>query len=272
MFKQVVPLSAETHRALRFSPNQPFDFAAAEILIPVTIGEVDRIARDIPIVFAREGGLPQALLGFEPGRNLYVHHTGQWIGRYIPAHLRRYPFILSELQRTGEDQSATGRRFGIHIDLAAKHLNDQTGARLFDDSGEPTETLKCAQQILTALQQDAERTQLLVAQLESHGLLHEQQLKVAPPGVEAKVLSGFRVVDRPTLAKLSGEVLTGLRDSGALALVYAHLISLTNLQDGWLAKQVAASKAALPTQPDSDASADEPFNFDKIDWSRLGNQ
>lgn len=268
MFQQVVPLSADTHRALRFAHSQPFDFASSQLLVPVTAGELDSVAREMPIVFGREGGVPQALMGYEPGRNLHVQDSGHWVGRYIPAHIRRFPFILSDT--TEANTESTKRRFTIFLDSSARHLSDQTGERLFDDDGQPTKTLLRIQEILTAIQRDSERSKILVAQLESRQLLQERKIKVEPVGGEARELTGFRVVDTTRLAKLPAEQLAALRDSGALAMVYAHLLSLSNLRDGWIAKHLAQHTA----KPDHSISGniDELFNFDSIDWSKFGRQ
>ena len=267
MFKELTPLSPERHRALRLSVSQPYDFVAGEMLIPVTIGEVDRVARDMPIVFPRQGGLPQALVGFEPGKNIHVDASGKWLGRYIPAHIRRYPFVLSEVSMDAEGGHGDTRRFALHIDTAAKHLGTERGERLFDDAGAPTPTLKRIQQVLTAIQQDAERTQALVTQLDELGLLHEQALKVSTADGATRALTGMRVIDRARLAKLAPDALAALNERGALALIYAHLLSLTNLQDGWIARQRAGQQASSPAH-----GVEGALNFDNIDWNSFGKR
>ena len=273
MFKEVVPLSPQQHRALRLSASQPFDFAAPDILIPVTVGEVERIAREMPIVFPRQGGLPQALAGWEPGKNLHVHPNGQWLGRYIPAHVRRYPFILAQVPATPEEASATNRRFVMHFDKAAKHLGDERGERLFDDAGAPTPVLVRIQQVLTAIQQDAQRTQALVAQLDALGLLRETELKITTADGQAKTVAGVRVIDRVRLAPLAPDVLAKLQAQGGLALIHAHLLSLTNLQDGWIARHGAQPQAATPQGgAGTGGGAGTALSFDTIDWSAFGRK
>lgn len=276
MFKEVVPLSTQQHAALRLLPAQPFDFAAADILIPITLGEAERIAREMPIVFPRQSGLPQALLGLEAGKNLHVQSNGQWLGRYVPAHIRRYPFILAEAPATPEEAEGSNRRFVLHFDQTAKHLGTQTGERLFDDAGAPTETLLRVQKILTAIQQDAHLTQAIVARLDALQLLHEADLPITGADGQTKTLKGVRVVDRARLAQLAPEVLGQLQAQGALALIYAHLLSLTNLQDGWIARHraspqpAARSPNASPSKTTAQSSGqDGALNFDGIDWSKL---
>ena len=131
MFKQPIPLSAETHRDLRFSPDQPFDFARELVFIPLTAAELFKVARETVIVFPIQRGVPQALVAFEAGCNVYIDDAGHWMGRYVPAHLRRYPFVLGEIPTTPEEREENGRRFGLQVDAGAPHLNKPDGIRLF---------------------------------------------------------------------------------------------------------------------------------------------
>lgn len=253
MFKQPIPLSADTHRDLRFSPDQPFDFARETVMIPLTASELFKAAREMTIVFPVHGGLPQALVGFEAGSNAYINDTGHWVGRYIPAHLRRYPFVLEEIPTTEPERAETGRRFGLQVDITAPHLNALGGHRLFDEQGQPTDILNRIQQILMQLQGDFERTQAMVAEIASLNLLVEQHLKINLPAGEPTVLSGFRLVDAKILAELAAERIAALHSTGALAMIYAHMISLTNLEDGWLAQKAKAHKPRTPKlDPDFD--------------------
>lgn len=264
MFTQLVALDAEQHRTLRLTPNQPFDFARELMLIPVTVAELYKVAREMPIVFPRAGGIPQALVGDQPGRNAHINDTGHWVGRYIPAHLRRYPFTLAEIKPDAAQPSDSGRRFVVQFDAAARHFERSDGYPLLDDQGQPTDLLKKIQKVLVGLQQDQERTQALVAELEAAELLVERHIKINQMGGEPRVLTGLRMVDVKVLAELAAERLAKLRDSGALAVAYAHLLSLTNLEDGLLAKLPAAPKT--PPIKLADLVDDDTLSFD---WSRL---
>jgi hypothetical protein len=243
MFKQLVPLSAEDHRALRLTPNQPFDFAREQALIPLTRTEAAKVAREMVIVFPQQQGVPQALAGYDPSENLYVNERGHWIGRYIPAHLRRYPFILGEVPTSAEEQIQTGRRFGLQIDIEAPHLSETGTHPLFGNQGEPSDVLNKIQKVLMFLQQDFEKTQTLVDELDELKLLVDAPIKLNLPDGNSRELTGFRVVDQQALAQLSATQLADIRTSGALALVYAHIMSLTNLEDGWLAKKAEGQTA-----------------------------
>lgn len=261
MFIKPTSLDAEQHRELRFTPNQPYDFARELVMIPVLSGEASRVAREMPLVFPKGQGVPQALAGVRPGENLHVKETGHWLGRYVPAHLRRYPFVLAEVPVSDAQRAEKGRQYTLQFDAAARHFEQPDGHALLDEQGQPTEVLKKVQKILMALQQDQERTRALVAQLEQAGLLMERGITVTQ-GEEKHELGGFRLLDEKALASLDAEALGKLRDSGALALAYAQLLSLTNLQDGVIAKAHSAFGVETPSDLDEVFGSDDDFSFD----------
>ncbi|MGO3783482.1 MAG: SapC family protein [Vreelandella alkaliphila] len=267
MFRQLTPLQPREHQQLRFNPRQPYDFAKEQMLIPVVAAETARIAREMPIVFPLSGGLPQALVGVNHGQNMHVKEdTGHWIGRYIPAHIRRYPFMLAAVP--GTEGSGSEQQYVIQFDAEASHLERPDGLALFDDQGHATETLQQIQKVLTNLERENHRTLGLVAELEAAGLLAERQIYVGEEGKGGKRLAGIRLVDEKALAALDGDTLAKLRTSGALALVYAHLLSLNNLRDGLLAQMTRADHAdsAADQQPMSldqlFEEGDDDFSFD----------
>ena len=262
MFNELVPLSAETHQVLRFTEQQSYEFARELMMIPVTAAELYQVAREMPIVFPADNATPQALSGVSPGNNVHVDDKGGWTGRYVPAHLRRYPFALQALPEEQQKGSGNNRSYGIFFDQNAPHFAGDSGQALFDQDGQPSEVLQKVQQVLVAIEQDVARSRALVGQLEEHGLLRSHTLRVGPPKVDPVALEGFRVLDRQAFRKLSGEALSTLQRSGALAMIYAHSVSLSNLQDGWLARQVAASMPGF----DEDTL---PLSLDEIDWSKF---
>lgn len=230
MFKNLKALSSEQHRGLRLNPQQPFHYASSEVLIPLIAGEVAMAAREYVIVFGKgANSVPQALVGVEPGRNLYVNDTGHWLGRYVPAHIRRYPFQLVAQPADGAEH-----RYVIAIDEDAPHFG--SGAPLFNEDGQAADTLKRVQTVLHTMQQDMLRTVQLVAQLDEAGVLEEKTITVNESADKPHRIGGFRFINAKALAELPDETLVKLMRSGALMLAYAHQVSLTNLKDGRLAQ------------------------------------
>lgn len=246
MFVQLVSLDSKIHRDLHFTQAQSYGFAGHLVMIPLIAGELYKASRDMVIVFPLEGGLPQALVGLQPGHNMYIDAGGQWIGRYVPAHLRRYPFILTEVSVGGKTKTETERRFVLQFDAKAQHFQTPGGTKLFDHSGKPTELLNNIRNVLLYIEQDQVQTLAMVAELDAAGLLVEKPLTVKGPGEGSVALTGMRILNVEALSKLAPEPLAKLRNSGALAVAYAHLISLTNLEDGWLAKQARTASEQVP--------------------------
>jgi len=230
MFANAIPLSHEKHRHLRFVQSQPYHFASREMLVPVVSGEIQMVCREYPVVFPEKTGLPMALLGLQEGENLHVQNSGHWMGRYVPAHIRRYPFTVAPAKETNQ--------YTILVDPKAPHFSSDAGERLYTDEGNPSPVLEKVIEAMKYLIRDDQRTRNMVGQLDKAGVLISQNLKAG----KERAVTGFQVVDRQALAKLDQEAVSELNTSGALMLAYAHLISLTNLRDGLLAQKKKEEK------------------------------
>ncbi len=261
MFKELRSLDRDAHRELRFVAQQPYHFAAHEMLIPIVAGEASVVAREYAIVFLPDKeSPPSALVGVQEGVNAHVLPSGQWAARYIPAHVRRYPFMLVQSPSEQSEKKEEGRSFVMVFDQKAPHLNESTGERLIEDDGQPSPILKRIQEVLLKLQQDLERTRHLIRQIHEAGLLVERVITVETRDGESRALKGFRVVDTDKLNGCSPETLQSLMNSGALLLIFSHLISMTNLRDGHLART-----SDKPPHGAAEVSLDEIFGESKGD-------
>ena len=94
-YERVVPLNEQVHAGLKVRPAASFAYAAAVNSVPLLASEFFECAREYPIVFARgqSGPLPAVLLGLRESENLFVDGAGKWNARYVPAFVRRYPFV-----------------------------------------------------------------------------------------------------------------------------------------------------------------------------------
>lgn len=264
LFKQPKPLDSQAHRSLRLQARQPYHFAAQQSLVPVMAGEAAQIAREYALVFSDvAGSLPLALLGARQGHNAYVRPSGHWAARYVPAHVRRYPFVLAE-HAPADGVVGTASRL-VMVDADAPHLVSEGGLALFESDGSPSKVLQQVQQVLVMLERDSDHTLKLVRQIEDAGLLVERVLKVTPRTGQPVGLQGLRVVDEARLAALEPAALQALQQSGALRLVYAHLLSMANLLDGPLVEGVAVAADAAAAGSGSSGS----ISFEGIDWSKF---
>lgn len=267
---------------MRLQVNHPYHFASQQMLVPVMASEMGQVAREYAVVFSDVAGtLPLALLGARRGENAYVRPSGHWAARYVPAHVRRYPFVLAESAPANAAQGAngtngasaadtTGTRL-VMVDADAPHLVSEGGLPLFETDGKPSQVLQQVQNVLVMLERDSLRTLQLMAEIEAAGLLIERMIPLQPKTGAPLGLNGLRVVDEERLAALDPATLHALQKSGALRLVYAHLMSMANLLDGPLVEGLAAEADAKAANGGGSATGGSSgsISFEGIDWSKF---
>lgn len=231
-YEDVAVLDRALHRDLKLKPLENLAFAATAPAVPVVTGEFADVAREYPIAFLRaQGGglLPAALTGAREGQNLFVDAQGCWNARYIPAFVRRYPFVFAA---TGDD------RMAVCIDETWPGFGEDEGDDLFDATGEPSAMLKGVLAMLADYQRQITITEAFMARLAASGLLVEAAANAELGDGRHVALRGFMVVDEARFRALPDATLKEWFASGELALLYAHLLSLRNLLD--LAKRLPA--------------------------------
>jgi hypothetical protein len=237
-YERVVALNDQTHAKLRVGPPSSFAYAARTNSVPLLTSEFFECAREYPIVFARgeAGPVAAALLGLREAENLYVGKDGTWDARYVPAFVRRYPFVPGK--------GAQGELL-VCIDEASECFDSKEGEPLFR-GGKPTAQLDHAMKFLAEFHQGATTTELLGRRLQELGLLRpSDSVAQLNDGTQFR-LNGLSVVDESKLRALDREIVQELFVSGGLAVVYAHLMSLGNLGAlvERLSKRGTAGKAA----------------------------
>jgi len=220
-YERVVALSDQAHAALKVRPASSFAYAAGTNSVPLLAGEFFECAREYPIVFARgdAGPLPAALLGLRDRENLYVDAAGKWDARYVPAFVRRYPFVPGKGPQ-GE--------LLVCIDEASPCFDSREGEALFAE-GKPTAQLEHAIKFLTEFHQAAAATEALGRRLDELGLLRQADSVAQLNDGSQFRLNGLHVVDETKLRALDRETVQELFANGSLAVIYAHLMSLGNL-------------------------------------------
>lgn len=213
------------HASLKLKPVNGYAFARTTHLVSVVLHEFPKISANYPMVFVKkpESGkyMPMALLGLEPGKNLFVDEKGQWLaGTYVPGAFRRHPFALTPIQ---SDEMA------LCIDSQSEFLSDDDGVALFGADGQPTEALEKIKNFVFELYKSELLSDQFCERLASLDLLVPNGFKVeGPEGV--KHYDGSFIVDEQKLAALSAEDFQSLREQGYLVAIYAHLISLMQIE------------------------------------------
>ena len=224
-YENVVPVSEQRHRDWSLAPRTSFDFADQSNSVPLAVVEFPMAAQEYPIVFTgtEEVVQPAVILGLKPDENLFLNEEKKWNAKYIPAFVRRYPFVFSK--STKEDN-----KFILCIDEKYAGWNQEgNGKPLFDDNGERTEYLNNILNFVQDYQVQAMRTQDFCKKLQALDLLEPVSAKFKLPSGKQAAMTGFMAVNRKKLAELPGDKLAELAKTGELEMIYVHLQSLRNL-------------------------------------------
>jgi hypothetical protein len=224
IYDEVVPVTREQHG--KFSLKQGnFEFARETNSVPVVAQEFAVAAMSYAIVFgqAADGVIPAAVLGVRDKENAFVAADGSWSAPYIPAFIRRYPFIF------GTNQAAPDT-LTLMVDESCPTFNKSgKGEMLFDSDGEQTVFLKNVLAFLGEYQAQTQVTAGFTRTLSDLGLLEPAEAHLPLPSDPERRLRGFLIVSRDKLRALPGDKLAELNQSGALELIYLHIFSLMNL-------------------------------------------
>jgi hypothetical protein len=235
-YRRVVPLNRDAHRKLRIRPlAKPLDYARGAHLIPALVDEFGAASGEIPIAFLPGAAVPAAVFvtGLSPGSNAFITPEGRWNATYVPAYLRRYPFIIGEVK----DADPV-----LCIDEEFEGFGEREGTKLFSSSGAPEPPITEALALSNNYRAAAARTDALAQLLQNFGLFRSVSLDAKLPDGQSTVVHGLLVVDEEALAGLPDERYLELRRAGALKPIYAHLISLGTISR-------LAAKSAPPDKP-----------------------
>jgi len=219
-YKSIVPVDSQRHRSVRmFRPLRPLAYAREANLIPALVDEFDLAMADIAIAFLPGAEGPSAVFvtGAAPGTNVYVTDSGLWNGAYVPAYLRRYPFIIGDVTETNSV---------LCIDETYAGLGETEGERFFSDTGVQEAALSSALVLAQSYRDTAARTEVFCAMLSDFGLLQTATLDTTNPDGSKTVVHGLLIVDEMALAALPADKLHALHQAGYLRAIYAQIASL----------------------------------------------
>jgi hypothetical protein len=223
-YERITALQTQVHRQLRMKPSpQGLGFARDTHSVLLAASELPMAALDYPCVFVStaEGSALIALVGLRENENLMVDDLGRWGElRYVPAYVRRYPFVLAE--QAGNDEMT------VCFDEAYEGCSQTEGEALFDAEGKPSAYLQNVQSLLLGYHQDLKLSAQWVKEIEDLGLLIDRSIAHEFNG-QRTVLQGFKVIDEAKFKALPPDTVQSLFASGAIGWVYAHLLSMNNV-------------------------------------------
>lgn len=241
IYERAVPISAERHGNWSVTGSKGYSFARNINAVPLLASEFIPAAVDGTIVFAGQGDevFPSLVLGVRDS-NVMVDGEGSWKGAYVPAFLRRYPFIFSH-----DDAAST---FTLCIDEEFEGINEAgRGERLFDSEGERTQYLSNMLKFVTDYQTMFERTKVFCKRLVDLGVLDSGVAQFNLPQGERASLGGLSTINRDKLKAIDADTLRTMFSTDELELCFVHLQSLNNLTS--IAEKSVAAAAAAAQAP-----------------------
>jgi len=246
-YKDLVPLNSEQHKTFRMGPTEVAPYLINEHAVPLTIDEFPLCQRYLPIVFSSGADpVPLALMGLNEGVNTMVDAEGKLrkTDAYVPGYIRRYPWILAKLDPAKDELS-------LCFDPSVPFIGElDEGERLIEDDGKPTAMTNEILAFCEQFEQAARRTQQFMADIQELELLMDGELSIQVPNSDQPyVYRGFQMVNEDKLRELRGDQLRRINQSGALAMIHAHLFSLQVMREIFAKQQEFGLGPILVPQP-----------------------
>jgi hypothetical protein len=201
-----------------------YAFAAKANAIPVVAAELANLVPALPLGFvqANDGSFQLvAITSLQPGTNLFVAPKGDWIGQYIPAVLRCYPFLLRKAPDKDESIFCIDENSGLAVEPGK-------GEAFFDEAGRPAQALNDMLAFVSQVETSRVVTQAAVDALQAADLIQNWPLQMQNGGRTIAVEGLYRI-NEAMLNAVPSHVLLSLRAAGCLPLAYAQLLSMNQL-------------------------------------------
>ena len=226
-YNNILPLNTEEHKDLRLKIDNNFSIFSNTNALPIAGVEFIEASREHAIAFINyqdEGVIPVYILGLRDNENLLLDDNNNWKYRYVPAFVRRYPYIMVEPDKDGKSV--------VCIDADYEGINDPKGELIFtqkDGETKPTERLEAAMDMLKDFNAQLTRTREFTKRLEEFNLLKEISPQINLADGREFSIGGIYTIDEEKLLKLEDEKALTLYRSGEMAWIYNHLASISNL-------------------------------------------
>jgi hypothetical protein len=242
LYKQLEPLNSQAHGKLKVRGLEELSDLATIHAIPLTVDEFASAQRHYPIIFSvGDEPVPLALMALNEGFNTFVDERGKPLDPtiYLPAYLRRYPFMLARLSQDSDELS-------LCFDPTADAIGEYEDGQALFEGDQPSEATKAILEFCEQFEQAGQRTQMFMAELRKSGLLMDGEVAIQPEGFDQPfVYRGFQMVDEEKFREQRGDELRKMNQNGMLPLLYAHLFSLGQVRDVFN-RQVQQGKGPVP--------------------------
>ena len=227
LYRELVPISQQEHGSWRYKASDSAKFLRNEHAIPVTVEEFSAVQRFYPIIFSSgDTPVPLALMGLNEGVNTFIDDEGKMIqDAYVPAYIRRYPFLLAKLRPDTDELS-------LCVDPTSEAIGEYDEGDLIFDGDQPSEATKAILGFCEQFEQAGQRTGAFMEELKALDILMEGEVSIqTSEDVPPFIYRGFQMVDEEKLRDLRGDQLRKMSQSGVLPLIHAHLFSLSIMRE-----------------------------------------
>jgi hypothetical protein len=221
------PLSSNVHASFKTRAADSAPFLAQAHAIPITIDEFAACQRFYPIVFSTgENPVPLALMGLNEGTNVFVDAEGKLLSEtYVPAYIRRYPFMLARLRPDAEELS-------LCFDPTSGLVGEFDDGNALFDGETPSDVTNQVLKFCEEFEMSAQRTNAFMKELKEAELLIDGEVSIQPSDSQQPfVYRGFQMVDEQKLRDAHGDKLRKMNQNGMLPLLFAHLFSLPLIRE-----------------------------------------
>ena len=250
LYRGIEPIQRQIHGDKKFRRLDRIEGLGETHAIPLTVDEFVLAQRWFPIVFSSgENPVPLALMGLHEGTNTFFGEDGKLRedNVYVPAYIRRYPFMLARLSEESDQLS-------LCVDPSAGAIANE-GDPLFDGD-QPSAAINEILGFCEQFEQAGQRTAAFMTELAQLDLLMEGEVAIQPDGTEQPfIYRGFQMVDEEKFRALRGDELRKMNQSGMLGIVMAHLFSLPLVRDIF-ARQVTQGTGPLSFEQLTGVNAD----------------
>lgn len=225
IYNDVQPINLEKHNKTKVGKLNNFGFTMGLQYIPILMTEFKKASLEYPIVFVESEDqvpVPIAILSVSED-NGYLNDDLSWDARYIPAFIRRYPFVFS--------RNPEGDEYFLCIDESSECISESIeGERIFEENGDQTPFIRKTLEFLQAYQIEHNKTLDQCKLLKDLNLFDQKQLSGTinedPDSQELVKLSGFLTVDRARVTTLNDDKKLQLMKDGLFEQIIYHWMSL----------------------------------------------
>jgi hypothetical protein len=236
-----IPITADHFRGKSWKPSPDLKIAAQDAVCALTVQELPNAIMSMPAAFIKlEDQFDLvAVQSLQAGSNYYVSPSNTWLGGYVPAIYRSFPFALLQ-------NEAAESQLVLCIDEDSNLIEDNDEHESFvtenaEEGEEDTEVaadgeakaelspaLKDVLEFLTNLNAGRISSRKIVQAVSEHRLIKpwelQIQLETGPQNVE-----GLYCIDEQALNQLSDVEFLAIKNAGALPLIYCQLLSMSHV-------------------------------------------